>query len=72
MSDVQFLTAIKKVADKYGMEVKVNLKHHAIGFVGDYDIPTRNACEKELDEIFRYTGTIQTSKAVHIKRSGNC
>lgn len=72
MNDVQFLTAIKKVADKYGMKVRVNLKFHAVGFVGDYDIPTRDACEKELDEVFKYAGTTQTSKAVHKKKAGNC
>ena len=72
MSTFQFLTIIKKVADKYGMEVRVNLKHNAIGFVGNYDIETRDACEKELDEIFKYAGSIQTSKAVHEKSLGNC
>lgn len=72
MSNLQFLTIVKKVADKHGIEVRVNLKHHAVGFVGNYNTENRDACAKELDEIFKNAGTIQIGRAFYGEKPGNC
>jgi hypothetical protein len=72
MNTFQFLTAIKRIADKHGIEVRVNLRYNAIGFVGNYDIKTRDICEKEIDKVFKYAGTIKTSRAVYGEKPGNC